>query len=192
MALLGCAQPKPSPIRLYGSPPPEIDAQRIVVAPFLYGHRDERVSREITEAFIIELQKLGRFEIISPYTVAGQAAAEGELWRDGVVDLPTMVKLRRRLKAEAFVFGTITHYKPYRPPILGVKVSMVSARTGAVVWAAEAVFDASNVATEEHVKAYYDGTSDVEGEHLGWKVVLLSMRRYAHFVSHQLLSQLRS
>ncbi|MFP4055835.1 MAG: hypothetical protein ACLF0G_03080 [Candidatus Brocadiia bacterium] len=194
MALLaGCGGP------LFAPPPPEVSIyrspelgrngrERVLVLPFR--HRDEGVSRAVTEAFALELAKTQAFEVISPEDPQAGPAADTPLWDDGGLDVPALVALRRRLNVQALVLGHVTHYRPYDPPVLGLRVQVVSTRSGSVLWGAEACFDAREEGVRALMRKFHGRRLSDQAETYGWRILLDSPRHYAQFVSRQLVATL--
>ncbi|MDQ1273363.1 MAG: hypothetical protein QG591_1993, partial [Planctomycetota bacterium] len=115
---------------------------------------------------------------------------ERNMWVKGTVDLNIILTLKKLYDVDAIVFGSITHYRPYEPMLLGVKVGMISTDTGAVVWSADGVFDSNENEIAELVKYYFESTHQKSALY-GWKLILLSMRRYSQFVANQIAETLQ-
>jgi len=191
---LGCEMPP-----LYSPPPPKIGTYRshalvklkrprTLVLPLR--HSDPQASRQITEALVLELQKSQVVEAISPYGPETEFLKDLALWRDGALDVRALTTLRKRLGADAVVAGALTGYRPYEPPLVGLKVQLLSARTGRVLWGAETCLDARDGGVKTLMRHYYaeriaDGTPSY-----GWKILLASPRHFAQFVAYQVVATL--
>ncbi|HXQ46898.1 MAG TPA: hypothetical protein VN806_09795, partial [Caulobacteraceae bacterium] len=116
-------------------------------------------------------------------------AAESALWQRGRVDVGSLIVAQKAYLADAFLFGTVTQYKPYDPPVLGLKLRMLSARTGDVIWAADALFNAHEndvrILAEHHFQ-----TSGLKGRLYGPELVLMSPKLFADFVAAQVVRPL--
>ncbi|OQZ04909.1 MAG: hypothetical protein B6D34_01370 [Candidatus Brocadia sp. UTAMX1] len=163
---------------------------RVLVLPFEYDVGREAIIDEVTEAFAVELRKLGSFEVIFPTENRVALTFDQKIWNSGTIDLDTVLTLRRRYDADAIIFGNITHYRPYEPILLGVKVGMISTETGLVIWSADGVFDSNENEVAELVKEYFESTHQKNALY-GWKLILLSMRRYSQFVASQITKTLQ-
>jgi hypothetical protein len=115
---------------------------------------------------------------------------QNDLWIKGLVRAETVIEAKKRFKVDAIIFGTITHYKPYEPPILGIKVGMFSTVTGNVIWTVDTILDSSEASVVELVRNYYRVNYQRKQSLYDWKIILLSMNRYAQFVSHQVIKTL--
>lgn len=159
--------------------------QRVLLLPFEYNIDREAVIDEVTEAFAVELRKIGSFEVVVPAGNKTTLSPEHEIWVKGSINLNTILTLRKKYDVDAIIFGTITHYRPYEPMLLGVKVGMISTDTGEIVWSADGVFDSNENEVAQLVKHYFESTHQKSALY-GWKLILLSMRRYSQFVANQI------
>lgn len=164
--------------------------RRVLLLPFEYNVDREAIIDEVTEAFAVELRKIGSFEVIVPSGSTTKLVSEYEIWDKGSINLTTLLALRKKYDVDAIVFGNITHYRPYEPMLLGVKAGMISTDTGTVVWSADGVFDSNENEVAELVKHYFESTHQKNALY-GWKLILLSMRRYSQFVANQITETLR-
>ncbi len=163
---------------------------RVLLVPFTFETNREKVINEVTEAFSIELQKSAKFDIVLPRGFPEELLLQNDLWGKGLVRAETVIEAKKRFKVDAIIFGTITHYKPYEPPILGMKVGMFSTVTGNVIWTADTILDSSEATVVRLVKTYYRTNYQRKQSLYGWKIILLSMKRYAQFVAHQVIATL--
>lgn len=168
----------------------KLQIRRVLLLPFEYNVDREAVIDEVTEAFSVELRKIGSFEVIVPTGNKATIIPEHDVWSKGSVNVNTLVALRKKYDADAIIFGNITHYRPYEPLLLGVKVGMISTDTGSVVWSADGVFDSNENEVAELVKQYFESTHQKSALY-GWKLILLSMRRYSQFVANQITETLQ-
>lgn len=164
--------------------------RRVLLLPFEYTVDREAIIDEVTEAFAVELRKTGNFEVVAPQENNATATTGHEIWIRGSITLNTLLTLRKKYEVDAIVFGNITHYRPYEPMLLGVKVGMISTDTGAVVWSADGVFDSNENEVAELVKRYFETTHQKSALY-GWKLILLSLRRYSQFVANQITETLQ-
>ncbi|CAG0939741.1 hypothetical protein BROC_00775 [Candidatus Brocadiaceae bacterium] len=164
--------------------------RRVLLLPFEYDVDRDAIIEEVTEAFAVELRKTGSFEVVVFNENKTTRTPERDIWVKGAIDLNTILTLKKRYDADAIVFGSITHYRPYEPMLLGVKVGMISTDTGTVVWSADGVFDSNENEVAELVKHYFESTHQKSALY-GWKLILLSMRRYSQFVANQITETLR-
>ncbi len=163
---------------------------RVLIVPFAFETQREKVVKEVTEAFYIEFQKSARFETILPHEIRDDFLRQNDLWTKGLVRVESIIEARKRYKVDAIIFGEITHYRPYDPPILGIKIGMFSTITGNVLWSSDAIFDSSEASVVQLMKSYYKNNFQKSQSLYDWKILLLSMKRYAQFVAYHMIATL--
>lgn len=165
----------------------DANVQRVLLVPFTFETRRDKIVKEVTDAFFIELQKSTKFDTIVPQESLDLFLQQGDIWNRGVVRAEIIIEARKRYKVDAIIFGTITQYKPYEPPILGVKVGMFSTVSGNVMWSSDAIFDSSESSVIQLVKTYYKNKFQKKQTLYDWRIILLSTKRYAQFVAHHII-----
>ena len=190
----GCAQTPISTDLVSSFRSPNFDAlaiRRVVVVPFDCYVGDLKAVSTVTGAFAQKLQELGRFEVIYQPDMLKDIDEEAKLWQRGQINLAVLAKASEEYQADAFVFGTITRYHPYDPPVLGLKVGFAAAGNGQFIWQADGVFDAKTARVADAVKDYYKKRYERENYFYGWRVMLVTMERYAEFVCDAIVDSLR-
>ena len=182
----GCAAPPPQRMATYMSPtlPDELPA-RVVVVPFSAPACTADDGPMVTQSMALAIQSTLLCDVVPARAEDERLAAESALWQRGKVDVESLVVARKNYMADAFLFGTITQYKPYDPPILGLKLRMLSARTGDVLWAAEALFDAHDQTTRSKARDYFKD-SGLRGRLYGPDLMFMSPKLYAGFVASEI------
>jgi hypothetical protein len=100
----------------------------------------------------------------------------------GSYDADALFNLAREINVEAVLFSTVTHYRPLKPLVFGIKFNLVDIRRGRIVWAADEVFDSSQDDVKNLARAWYYDNCDTAGNPgLKWQVVLNSMKDYIRF-----------
>jgi len=160
---------------------------RVLLLPFTIKSQRDKVVDEITEAFSIELQKSAKFEIIVPQGFQDILSQQYDIWNRGLIRSETIEEAKKRYKVDAIMFGTITQYQPYEPPVLGIKIGMFSAVSGSIMWSSDAIFDSSEASVIKLVKSYYKDHYKRKQSLYDWKIILLSMKRYAQFVAYHMV-----
>ncbi len=163
---------------------------RVLLLPFTIESRRDKVVDEVTEAFYIELQKSAKFDIIVPQEFQDILSQQKDIWNRGLIRPETIVEAKKRYKVDAIIFGTITQYQPYEPPVLGIKIGMFSAMSGNIMWSSDAIFDSSEASVIKLVKSYYKEHYQRKQSLYDWKIILVSMKRYAQFVAHHMVNTL--
>ncbi len=163
---------------------------RVLLLPFTFESQRDKVVDEVTEAFYVELQKSAKFEIIVPQGFQDILSQQSDIWNRGLIRAETIKEAKKRYKVDAIIFATITQYQPYEPPVLGIKIGMFSAISGNIMWSADAIFDSSEASVIKLVKTYYKEHYQRKQSLYDWKIILLSMKRYAQFAAHYMVNTL--
>ncbi len=164
--------------------------RRVLLLPFTIESNRDKVVNEVTEAFLVELQKIAKFSVIVPHEFQDILSQQKDIWTRGLIREETIVEAKKRYNVDAIIFGTITQYQPYEPPVLGIKVGMFSTRTGDIMWNADAIFDSSEATVIKLLKNYYKEHYQRKQSLYDWKILLLSMKRYAQFVAYHMVGTL--
>lgn len=165
--------------------------RRVIIIPFAYESDREEVVKEVTESITIELQKTGEFDVVLPYENVGLLLEGRQSWNRGSINSEILIEARRRFGADAVISGAITHYKPYKPLVLGLKLGMINTDTGSLLWSFDGVFDSNETTVTNMVKSYFEKSSQKEQSIYGWEIMLLSMGQYTRFVANQIISTLK-
>ena len=166
--------------------------RRVIVMPFTYESEREEIVKDVTESFALELQKTGDFDVVLPREHMGLFAEGRELWSKGTIKGRFLLEARKQFGADAIISGEITHYKPYQPLVLGLKLGMINTDTGVLLWSFDGVFDSNEPKVTDMVKGYFENSSQKEQSVYGWEIMLLSMRQYTRFVAGLVVSTLKN
>ncbi len=162
--------------------------RRIMVLPFGEAFGVGADLERIHGAFHDELSKLQVFEIV-PLPVDAQ---EDELilqsLHRGRVSTEALVSLSERYNLDGIMMGTVTSYRAYVQPHLGMRVQLMSIHTGSIIWAAEGFYDVSDARTMEDLRHYYLTSQTTEATGHGVEIYLISPTKFASYVSHRLVA----
>ncbi len=192
-AAFSCAAPGGhETVTSYRSPGPGIaEIRRAVVVPFAREDPAAEFLTQLERTFISELQKERRFEVV-PLSEQDAGLLSAAIRRDGRFGVEALLELSRRYRADAAVVGTVTRFRAYEPLALGLKAEIVSARTGEVVWSAEASFDCAEERTIAGIRRYHDafGNRDQATDVSGWRHYTASVTAFTRFVCHEVAATL--
>lgn len=91
--------------------------------------------------------------------------------------------LRDRYRLDAILVGTITSRRVMAPQVLGMQLDLVSCETGATIWSADLLLDASR----EDTRAAIEHWAERElGNEASAELALLAPQRFAHFAAFQM------
>lgn len=164
--------------------------QRVLLLPFTIESERDKVTDEVTAAFSIELQKSAKFDIVEAQGFQDILSQQKDIWTRGLIRAETIVEAKKRYKVDAIIFGKITQYQPYEPPILGIKIGMFSAKSGNIMWSADAIFDSSQASVIKLLKSYHKKQYQRKQSLYDWNLIMLSMKRYSQFVAYHIIKTL--
>ncbi len=186
LILAGCASttPKPQPVQSYRSEGLSA-AHRILVLPFAPESEFPDQADMVTARFVEAIRR-GPFTILPLPDAALSTSLVEDVRLRGSVRTADLVTLQREYRVDAVVIGSITRYDPYAPQVLGLDVKMVSTRSGAILWQARKVFDATSEPIQTDALVWYDRIVIASGEEFGPEVVLLSPKAFARYACTRL------
>ncbi len=164
--------------------------QRVLLLPLTIESQRDKVTDEVTEAFSIELQRSAKFDIVEAQEFQDILSQQKDIWNRGLIRAETIVEAKKRYKVDAIIFGKITQYQPYEPPILGIKIGMFSAKSGNIMWSADAIFDSSQASVIKLLKSYHKKQYQRKQSLYDWNLIMLSMKRYSQFVAYHIIATL--
>lgn len=184
--------PEPKPVNCYFGDDRDLHSvRRVMVLPFDVSAGVDADTFPIRTTFLQELQKLGAFEIVP---LPDRAEEDKEIQKSivrGRLSTDAVVALCKRYQLDAVLMGTITAYRPYKPPHLGLKVQMLSIHSASTVWAADGTWDASETASIDDLQHYSRSYATKEESMHGWELTLISPTRFAAFVAHRIVGTWR-
>jgi TolB-like protein len=168
-----------------------VGVRRIMVLPFREAASVQADTYVVRESFLAELAKLQRFEVIP---LPSGTAADDKVYRAltrGRISAESLVALAKRYRLDGVLVGTITSYRPYLPPHLGLRTKLFSVHSGSFIWAAEGLYDANDLRTMEDLEHYQKSFLAEESSMHGVRINLLSPRKFASYVCHRLVGTWR-
>jgi len=101
-------------------------------------------------------------------------------------------ELRKKLKCNAVLVGTVTQYRPHPHLVLGLRLKLIDLRDGRLLWALEQVWDADDKTTERRIKQYHAGTMRSGISSLNGQLITVSSLRFIKFVAYEVARTLQS
>jgi len=98
--------------------------------------------------------------------------------------------LGETLNVDAILLGEINEYEPYRPIAIGLRVVMIDARSGRVVWSVDEMLDTNELAVANLARAYYYDVVDPAASPFLDERVLLSMHSFARCICYHFVRTL--
>lgn len=149
------------------------------------------ISADVTEALFLALQKKQAFGL----TVVHR---QDPAWRslqldlDSAYTLEQLSAIRRTLKCDAVLVGTITEYRPYPHLTVGLRIKLIDVSSGELLWALEQVWDAADKATEGRIKKYFERQMPSGSAALRQRLVTVSSLKFVGFVAYEVAETLPS
>lgn len=187
--LAGCALERPPekrPLNHYLADPRDLDCiRRVIVLPFSEEPGVTAEKELVRSAYVDELQKLRRFEVVPLPNSVDEIAVLDASMRKGRIGAEEVVSLCNRYRVDAVVLGTITAWRAYTPPRLGMRTQMVSVHSGSIVWAVDSIYDANDRSMVSDLRHYYENVQTHDSMLHTWELDLLSPGRFSHYVAHR-------
>ncbi len=159
--------------------------RRVMVLPFAEETGVVAECERVRNAYVAELQKLRRFEIVPLPDDAAEVAQLQSSLRHGRVSTENIVELCNRYRVDAVLAGSITSYRAYTPPQLGMRTQLVSVHSGSVVWAVDAIYDASDRSMQSDLRHFYQNVQTHDGNLHGWEFEQLAPSKFCAYVAHR-------
>lgn len=196
-------------------PNPYPDLQVVAVLPFQNGTVDARFDgMEFGTILASELIKFEGFRALRPVDFK-RAMEAGEK----VSSLDDILRIARKLKADALLVVQVTDYDPFDPPKIGVSVQFLRVqakslsgadidrivqsaswrrgpfvltreKAGHLIDAFETVYDAHEERTRRELVAYAQAQEESDSPFAPEREFMAVQARYVQFVSNQLLNRL--
>jgi hypothetical protein len=180
--------PSPKDINHYLAEPPDLaNVRRIMVLPFAREASVTADCQKVRDAFVAELQKLRRFEVVPlPADAREDDELNASLAR-GRLSTEAMVRLCERYSLDGVFVGSVTAWRAYTPPHLGLRTQLISVHSGAPIWATDAIYDAADRTTVSDLRHYYKASQRDDGNLHGWELTLLAPGKFTNYVAHRLV-----
>lgn len=162
------------------------------------------ISADITEALFMALQKRQLFGL----TVISQ---DNPTWRsvqlapdigyraqnNTITGPPTntfeeLLAVRKALKCNAILTGTVTEYHPYPHMVIGLRLKLLDLRDGQLLWALEQVWDTADKKLEHQIKRYFESEMRSGFAPMREQLVVVSSLNFVKFVAHEVAATLKS
>jgi hypothetical protein len=176
----------PKTINHYLAEPGDLaNVRRIMVLPFAQQPGVQADCAKVRDAFVTELQKLRRFEVVPLPTDAREDDELNASLAHGRLSTDAMVRLCNRYALDGVLVGSVTAWRPYTPPHLGMRTQLLSVHSGAPVWAVDAIYDSSDRTTVDDLQHFVAHTQRDDGNLHGWEMNLLAPGKFTTYVAHR-------
>ncbi|MBX3462710.1 MAG: hypothetical protein KF830_06040 [Planctomycetes bacterium] len=174
------------PINSYLAEPFDLaNVRRIMVLPFAHEAGVQADCEQVRDSFVTALQKLRRFEVVPlPASARENEELHASLHR-GRLSTVALVRLCERYALDGVLLGTVTAWRAYTPPHLGLRTQLVSVHSGATVWAVDAMYDSADRTTISDLRLFASRSLNDDGSLHGWELHLLSPAKFTNYVAHR-------
>lgn len=190
-----CAKKPPAaPIVSFRSGGGGAPLRRIAMLPPYCNQQTASSVNGLEMTFQAELAKTGLFEVV-PITHSTMEKHFGHPQISSVDIIPGdfLFRLRTEYGVEGVLFIDITHYFPYQPISMGIRVKLVDATTGKIRWAFDHLFDSSNPATSEDAQKFYlKNSHDTYPVPTEGNPILQSPIRFSKYVAYEVFRSLEN
>ena len=183
-----------APISSFRSDGNGLHIRRIAVLPPFCNEQTASSVNDLSRTFQAELSKTSLFELV-PISHAAMEMHFGHPQISSVDIIPgdLLFRLRSEYGVEGVLFIDITHYFPYSPVSIGIRVKLVDATTGKICWAFDHLFDSSNPTTSADAQAFYlKNSKDPQPLPLDGSPILQSPTRFSRYVAYEVFRSLKN
>lgn len=161
------------------------EVRRVGILPFSGRDLTAEQSADLQRALHSECSRTAPFEFVLLDANDLAELERSDPYRRGWYEPATLIGLSRRYTLDAILFGVVSQARFFPPQLLALRVDMVSAETGLVIWSGSIDLDATDPRVQQGLQKYYSG----DGAE-AWRVALLSPERLARFAAFQVASLL--
>ena len=131
-----------------------VDIGRVVIVELDNDSSYAQISTDVTQALFQALQKKQVFglSIVFQHDPSWRSL---QLEKVSAYDFHQILTIRKTLKCDGLLRGTITEFRPYPHMAIGLRLRLLDLRDGQLVWALEQVWDSADKTTEKRIKSYF-------------------------------------
>jgi hypothetical protein len=156
-----------------------------------------QISSDVTEALFQALQKKQHFGLaivhqnnpawrsLQTDLNSGYQTQNNALAVPPTYTLEQLTAIRKKLKCDAVLIGTISQFKPYPHMAIGLRLKLVDLRDGQLLWALEQIWDSSDKTTEHRINSYFQYQMRTGYAPLREQLVAVSPLEFIKFVAYE-------
>jgi hypothetical protein len=165
---------------------------RVLLLPLDNESPVSQASEQVRRALAEELQAMGRFEVV-PAPPDVWAELSGQIRCNGRFNEADMIELARCTRSDLIIMGTVTQYSPYRLPLLGLALYVISPSDGVEVASVDGLWDSTHQDIAGRARAYYrEASRGGRNAPFTETLALESPQYYQRFVCHEAVVALLS
>ena len=148
-----------------------------------------QISTDVTEVLFQALQKR-QFFGLSIVRKRDPSWRSLQLEGSSTYDLNQILTIRKTLKCDAVLLGTVTEFRPYPHMSIGLRLKLLDLKDGELVWALEQVWDGADKTTEKRAKSYFKWEKAVGQGPSPEPLLTVSPLEFVKFVSYEVAQTL--
>ena len=157
-----------------------------------------QISADVTESLFQALQKKQVFSLTvvrknDPAWRSLQPKTQNKtLTACSTYTLKQLFAIRKTLKCNAILRGTITKYQPYPHMAIGLRLKIVDLKDGQLLWALERIWDSADKTTEYRIKNYFQSQMRSGLAPFHEQLMTVSSLKFIKFVTYEVAETLRA
>ena len=163
-----------------------------------------QVSADVTELLFQALQKKQvfgltvvrqsdpRWRSLQLDLDSGSQTQNGAFGVPSAYNLEQLSAMRKTLKCDAVLVGTITKYQPYPHLVVGLRLKLVDLKDGQLLWALEQIWDSADKTTEYRIKNYFQSQIHSALAPLHEQLMVVSSLKFIKFVAYEVAETLQT
>lgn len=105
--------------------------------------------------------------------------------------LEQLLAIRKALKSDAVMLGTVTEYQPYPHMAIGLRLKLIDLNDGQLLWALEQIWNSADRTTEYRIKKYFRRQLHSGFAPLKENLVVVSPVEFIRFVAYETAETIR-
>lgn len=188
IVLSGCQfYSAPAPVEYHSYVNPDKDLStigRVAIVELANKSGYPAVGEDVTEELFEALQKRQLFSL-AVVRQNDPAWRSLQLDLDATYTLEQLSAIRKTLKCNAVLIGTITKFRPYPHMVVGLRLRLMDLRDAQLVWGLEQIWDSADKATEYRIERYFQTQIRSDGAALREELVTVSSLKFIKFVAYE-------
>ena len=149
-----------------------------------------QVAGDVTESLFQALQKKQVFGL----TVIRQADPQWQslqLTPDATYSFEQLEAVRKSLKCDAVLVGTITRYQPYPHMAIGLRLKIIDLTQSQLLWGLEQIWDSADKTTEQRMKSYFQSQIRAGFAPINEQLLAVSPIEFLKFVAFEVAETMK-
>jgi len=162
---------------------------RVTLAELDNASNSSEISRDVTKALFLELQKKQVFSVatVGREDPAWQALQEN---LDSLQAMQALLLIREKFKSNGLLVGTITEYRPYPRLTIGLRLRLIDLTDGQLLWGVEQVWDSTDANVQKRMRTYYRKDRRSDANPLPEELVAVSPLEFIRFAAYEIAQTL--